>query len=65
MGLLYFTLQTQQYLTYIEKTGQQFLLSMNEPDYSEWKYYLINDRYKLISIWGICYAITRHRTPIT
>ncbi|MCD2529362.1 Wzy polymerase domain-containing protein [Providencia huaxiensis] len=47
MGLLYFTLQTQQYLTYIEKTGQQFLLSRNEPDYSEWKYYLIDDRYKL------------------
>ncbi|WP_272519906.1 O-antigen ligase family protein [Providencia sp. PROV223] len=47
MGLLYFTLQTQQYLTYIEKTGQQYLLSMNEPDYSEWKYYLIDDRYKL------------------
>ncbi|MGG4608401.1 PglL family O-oligosaccharyltransferase [Providencia sp. Me31A] len=47
MVLLYFTLQTQQYLTYIERTGQQFILSLGEAKYNHWQYVLINDRYQL------------------
>lgn len=47
MVLLSVTLQAQQYLTYIEKTGQQTLLSMEKPKYNQWNYYFIYDRYKL------------------
>lgn len=44
--LLYMTLQVQQYLTYIEKTGQQVLLSIEKPLYHNWNYLLMYDRYQ-------------------
>ena len=44
-GILYFTLQGQQYLTYIEKTGQQAVLSENNTDKIKWDYLLLYDRY--------------------
>lgn len=44
--LLYMTLQAQQYLTYIEKTGQQMLLSIEKPLYHNWNYLLMYDRYQ-------------------
>lgn len=39
------TLQAQQYLTHIEKTGQQAILSKNNVDRSEWNYLFLYDRY--------------------
>ncbi len=43
--LLYLTLQAQQYLTYIEKTGSQSILSTSNPANNKWSYLLIADRY--------------------
>ncbi|QCJ71412.1 hypothetical protein C9446_17130 [Providencia heimbachae] len=45
MILLYMALQGQQYLTYIEKTGQQKIISMMKSDSNKWNYALIYDRY--------------------
>lgn len=45
IGLLYCTLQAQQYLTYIEKTGQQAILSKENLGLSKWNYTLLHDRY--------------------
>lgn len=43
--LLFMAFQAQQYLTYIEKTGQQTLLSIEKPAYHNFNYLLIYDRY--------------------